>query len=88
MLLQGSMADATHTFKKMPINITTVDRGDNHKNEQHGFIKESMIEKDFLQEQDLMLISAESWKKLIDDKTAWLADIPSTLVLSVGNNHR
>ena len=83
-----TMTDATHTFKKMPINITTVDRGDNHKNEQHGFIKESLIEKDFLQEQDLMLISAESWKKLIDDKTAWLADIPSTLVLSVGNNHR
>jgi len=41
-----------------------------------------MIEKDFLQKVDLMLVSAESWKKLIETKSVWLSDMPSTLVLS------
>lgn len=40
------------------------------------------IEKDFLKEQDLMLISNKSWRNLIDNKSYWLADIPSTLILS------
>ena len=40
-----------------------------------------VIEKDFLKQQDLMIISKESWKKLIDSKSLWLSDIPSTLIL-------
>lgn len=40
------------------------------------------IEKNFLHEQDLMLISLESWKKNIENKSLWLSDIPSTLIIS------
>jgi len=43
---------------------------------------EKTIEKDFLQSQDLMLISSKSWKNLIDSKSLWLSDIPSTLIVS------
>ena len=43
---------------------------------------EKTIEKDFLQSQDLMLISSKSWKNLIDTKSLWLSDIPSTLIVS------
>ena len=43
---------------------------------------EKMIEKDFLQSQDLMLISSKSWRNLIDSKSLWLSDIPSTLIIS------
>lgn len=43
---------------------------------------EKTIEKDFLQSQDLMLISSKSWKNLIDTKSLWLSDIPSTLIIS------
>ena len=43
---------------------------------------EKKIEKDFLQSQDLMLISSKSWKNLIDTKNLWLSDIPSTLIIS------
>lgn len=43
---------------------------------------EKKIEKDFLNSQDLMLISNKSWRNLIDTKSYWLADIPSTLILS------
>jgi len=44
--------------------------------------KEQLIEKDFLDQQDLMLISIDGWKHLVDSKSPWLANIPSTLILS------
>ncbi len=40
------------------------------------------IEKEFLQQQDLMLISLNSWKKMVESKSLWLADIPSALIIS------
>ncbi|MBV8325571.1 MAG: cation:proton antiporter [Chryseobacterium sp.] len=43
---------------------------------------EKKIEKEFLNSQDLMLISSKSWKNLIDTKSLWLSDIPSTLIIS------
>ena len=50
----------------------------NHITLQH----EKIIEKSFLQQQDIMIISLASWKKLIETKSIWLSDIPSTLILS------
>ncbi|MCG2611879.1 cation:proton antiporter [Flavobacterium sp. SM15] len=41
-----------------------------------------VIEKDFLKSQDLMIISIDSWKKLLETKSLWLSDIPSTLIIS------
>ncbi|MBB4804951.1 Kef-type K+ transport system membrane component KefB [Chryseobacterium defluvii] len=43
---------------------------------------EKKIEKEFLNSQDLMLISSKSWRNLIDTKSLWLSDIPSTLIIS------
>ncbi|ASK32853.1 cation/H(+) antiporter [Chryseobacterium sp. T16E-39] len=43
---------------------------------------EKKIEKEFLNSQDLMLISSKSWKGLIDTKSIWLSDIPSALIIS------
>lgn len=43
---------------------------------------EKKIEKEFLNGQDLMLISKKSWRGLIDSKSLWLSDIPSTLIIS------
>lgn len=43
---------------------------------------EKKIEKEFLSSQDLMLVSSKSWKNLIDSKSLWLSDIPSTLIIS------
>ena len=44
--------------------------------------QEKLIEKDFLNGQDLMIVSSVSWKKLIESKSLWLADVPSTLIIS------
>jgi len=40
------------------------------------------IDKIFLESMDLMLISYQSWGKLIESKSLWLTSIPSTLIIS------
>jgi Kef-type K+ transport system membrane component KefB len=36
---------------------------------------------EFLDQKDLMLISLESWKKLVDSRSVWLSEVPSVLIL-------
>lgn len=42
---------------------------------------QKVIDKDFLKSQDLMIVSLESWKKLLESKSPWLSDIPSVLII-------
>jgi hypothetical protein len=35
----------------------------------------------FLLKQDLMIISLESWKNLVDSQSVWLSNIPSVLII-------
>lgn len=44
-------------------------------------LSDKMIDKELLSQQELMLVSMESWKKLVDSKSLWLSNIPSTLIL-------
>ncbi len=39
------------------------------------------LEKEFLQEQDLMIISVDSWKKLVESRSTWLNHTPSLLII-------
>ncbi|PSL03354.1 cation:proton antiporter [Cecembia rubra] len=53
-----------------------------HKAPNHiNLIQQKVIDKDFLLNQNLMMVSIDTWKKLVDSKTLWLSDIPSTLIL-------
>lgn len=40
------------------------------------------LDKEFLDEMDLMLISIESWKNLIETKSIWISNVPTTLIIS------
>lgn len=40
-----------------------------------------MLQTEWLAEQDLMLVSLESWKKIVLDEYPWLAKTPSTLLI-------
>ena len=46
-----------------------------------GLITDKIIKKEFLAQQDLMLISLESWKALVDSRSIWLSGVPSVLIL-------
>lgn len=39
------------------------------------------INKEFIHEQDLIILSTESWKELFNDQNQWVSDIPSTLLI-------
>lgn len=39
------------------------------------------LNKPFLAQQDLIIFSLETWKKLVDDEISWLTDIPSVLII-------
>lgn len=47
-----------------------------------NILNEQIIDKKFLAEHSLMLISLDSWKILINTKSVWLSDIPSSLILA------
>lgn len=47
-----------------------------------NLITERLIDKEFLKQQNLMVISLTSWKKLIETKSVWLAEIPTSLIIT------
>ena len=44
-------------------------------------MEDKIIKKEFLATQDLMVISIESWKSLVDSGSSWLNRVPSVLIL-------
>lgn len=44
-------------------------------------INDKIIKKEFLAKQDLMIISIESWKALVDSQSVWLSGVPSVLII-------
>ncbi|WP_215238566.1 cation:proton antiporter domain-containing protein [Dyadobacter helix] len=58
--------------------ITSLQASAPERVNQHN---EKALEKDFLQEQDLMLISNESWKKAVESHSIWLSYSPSVLII-------
>ncbi|MES2812827.1 MAG: cation:proton antiporter [Bacteroidota bacterium] len=46
-----------------------------------SFVKEEQIHSSFLIKQDLMLVSLESWKKLVESNNIWLSNLPSVLII-------
>jgi Kef-type K+ transport system membrane component KefB len=49
--------------------------------EKTATIDESQMKAGFLLKQDLMIISLESWKNLVDSQSVWLSNIPSVLII-------
>ena len=46
-----------------------------------GFLNLEEMNKPLLQQQDLMIFSLVTWKKLVDEEVPWLSDIPSVLII-------
>lgn len=60
--------EALHALREIsPENIT--------------LLYENVLEKDFLQSQDLMVISLESWIKAVESHSVWLSNSPSVLII-------
>ncbi|KFF20250.1 cation:proton antiporter [Flavobacterium hydatis] len=46
-----------------------------------SMMSDRIIKKEFLDKQDLMIISLESWKALVDSRSTWLSNVPSVLII-------
>ncbi len=46
-----------------------------------SMLEDRIIKKEFLNTQDIMIISLESWKKLVNSQSTWLSNIPSVLII-------
>ena len=53
----------------------------NDHNNKLSLLQEKVIHKDFLDKQELMLVSYKSWKALVESKSLWLDDVPSVLII-------
>ncbi|NMH28584.1 cation:proton antiporter domain-containing protein [Flavobacterium silvaticum] len=49
--------------------------------QQAAILADRTMKKEFLEQQDLMLVSFESWKKLVDSQSPWLANAPATVII-------
>jgi len=72
----------TGGYVKNSFTINEVVRSIEQTNPNHIIISEDkIVKKDFLKTQDLMLVSLDSWKKLIISKSIWIDQAPSTLII-------
>ncbi|MEN9323787.1 MAG: hypothetical protein RL699_1567 [Bacteroidota bacterium] len=46
-----------------------------------SLLHERILDKEFLTKQDLLVISLDSWKKLVASQSTWLSNIPSVLII-------
>ena len=46
-----------------------------------NLMEDRIVKKEFLANQDVMIISLESWKALVDSRSVWLSGVPSVLIL-------
>jgi hypothetical protein len=46
-----------------------------------NLMEDEIMQKEFLASKDIMIISLESWKSLVDSQSDWLRGIPSVLIL-------
>jgi Kef-type K+ transport system membrane component KefB len=60
---------------------TVLEINDQVKNNFISIISESEMKAGFLAKQDLMVISLDSWKKLVDAQSVWLSTVPSVLII-------
>ena len=78
---QVTVLDADGSIKNSPQMKETI-RSIEHNVPNHiKLMNKRKIEKEFLEEQDLMIISVDSWKKLVESRSPWLNDTPSLLIV-------
>jgi len=76
-----AVLDCNGQLKNNFIIANAVDSLENNYPSNMSLLTNTVIEKELLKRHDLMVISLESWKKLVDSQSAWLSDIPSVLIV-------
>ena len=78
---QVTVFDATGTIKNDMVMKESIRRIEQHAPDHVVLLEKAIVDPGFLKQHDLMLISIESWKKLVDSKSIWLKNVPSVLIM-------
>jgi hypothetical protein len=73
--------DAVGVIKQTPELKETIRSIEQIAPNQIALYSERKIDKEFLQQQDLMLISMDSWKKVLETQSVWLSNTPSVFII-------
>ncbi|RXK86970.1 cation:proton antiporter [Filimonas effusa] len=73
--------DATGVIKQNPEFKATIAAIEQHHPGSISLHRDNKIEKEFLDRQDLMLISLDSWKQALETQSIWLSNTPSVLII-------
>jgi len=76
-----TILDIDEQVKNNFVIETAIDSLENKYPSHISLLSENIIEDEFLLQQDLMMISLESWKNLVDSQSTWLSNIPSVLIV-------
>jgi Kef-type K+ transport system membrane component KefB len=76
-----TILDVSGVVRQNPEFSETIAAMERNAPDHITFYKDKIIENEFLDQQDLMLISLESWKKAVESRSLWLANAPSVLMI-------
>ena len=79
--VKAIILDATGVLEKNTAFSDTVKAIEVHSPGHISLHPHNMIEKEFLEQQQLMLISLDSWKKALETQSIWLSHTPSVLII-------
>lgn len=76
-----AILDINGQVKNNFIIETAIDSLKNKYPNNISLMTEGVIKNAFLLQQDLMMVSLESWKSLVNSQSVWLTNIPSVLII-------
>lgn len=76
-----TVMDMTGKIQENREIMETIDSIRNNAPNNIQFLYENKIDDELLKHKDLMLLSLDSWKKVVELQTYWLADAPTTLII-------
>ncbi|MDX2245821.1 MAG: cation:proton antiporter [Bacteroidia bacterium] len=79
---QITILDASGQIKRHPEIKESIRAIEQTAPNHISLLNEKVLDKSFLKQLNLMLISIDSWKKLVETKSLWLSEIPSTLIIA------
>ena len=78
---QITVLDVNGHVKTNFVMKSAIDSLEQKYNKNISVVNDKNIKKEFLAKQDLMIISIESWKSLVDSQNVWLSGVPSVLTI-------
>jgi Kef-type K+ transport system membrane component KefB len=76
-----NIVDVKNQIKNNFLIKNAIDSLEQNNPDNITFVEEEQVLQSFLIKQDVMIVSIESWKKLVESQSSWLSNLPSVLII-------